>query len=448
VQVVGTNPAIIRSQANMTIAGSLVADGGNGTNHPNSNAGYNVPGTPGGPGGPGAYAGGSGNPSNASTYPWVSDNGQGPCGGGGGGWTGTQWTGNWPYWGGVNPSGFQNVPGSGGGGGNAYGGTSGQGSNLNLDGAGGSVNNAGDPSQSGFQISDGAGSGGGGGGGTDDPMPGDQILSFPPDDGGAGGGGGGGVINLTCAENCVISGTLSAEGGTGGLAPYYGWYPTSAGCGGGGGSGGCILVQALNLNVSNATMRVRGGQGGPGSYYGTLSGATSCEGGTGGAGYVRLESQTGTIVGKSSATIQPDPSANPAVYSDGNLQITTTQGQSLFFDTRVADPDYVAHSATGGFNLNVVLNSGTIKVYAQGADADSRGEPDPQTYWPNNTTNTNPTWVMLYDSTATSPSPNFTGNIDQIDRYRFIRFRAVFGNLLNVFPPGPYITDITFPFRD
>ncbi len=461
VQVVGSHPAIIRSRGNMTIAGAIVADGMNGTNHPNTFSGFDVPGTPGGQGGPGGFAGGSGNPSNTSNYPWVSGDGQGPSNsaGKGGTWTGLAWSTGWPWPYPTSVSGVydissfaggsataQDIPGPGGGAGGSYAGTAGQGANVtSLNGAAGGINNDADPTISGFQLSDGGGCGGGGGGGTDDPTPGDQILAFPADDGGAGGGGGGGVINLTCAENCNISGTVSANGGTGGQAPTNNVTPTLGGCGGGGGAGGCIYIQALNLNVSNATLSALGGQGGLGSYNGTTT--PVCRGGAGGPGYIRLESQTGTIVGKSSARINPDPNAFPNAYSESSLTITDTQGQSLFFDSRVEDPDYVNHAA-GGFNLNVVLNSGTIKVFVQGADADSRGEPDPQTYWPNDATNTNPTWVMIYDSTATSPSPKFTGNIDQIDRYRFIRFRAVFGNLLNVFPPGPYVTDITFTFRD
>jgi hypothetical protein len=156
---------------------------------------------------------------------------------------------------------------------------------------------------------------------------------------------------------------------------------------------------------------------------------------------------SGTIVGRTSANIIPSQTANSNCYSEDTLNINTTQGQSLFFDTQVEDPDYVDNNA-GGFNLNVVLNSGTVEVYIQGADADSNGQPDPQTYWPNDSTNNNPTWALIYDSQAQAPQPIYTGGINQIDRYRFIRFRVVFGNLLNVFPPGPFITDITFPFKD
>jgi hypothetical protein len=450
VTVVGSNAAIIRSRGDFTVAagGAIIADGMQGGSQVNSNAGFNQPGQPGGAGGPGGYNGGSGNPANVSNYPWTSDNGLGPSGGQGGQWTGQQWsTGQWPFWGtGVGTD----ICGSGGGGGNSSAGGNGTGSNVNADGNGGAVNTNGDPQQANFTLANSGGSGGGGGGGTDDPAPGDQQLNysgaFGGDDGGAGGGGGGGIINITCAQNCVINGTISALGGAGGNNVTSQWGYTSGGVGGGGGSGGCILVQALNLNVSNSTLRVSGGTGGIGGYNGGWWGNPQYEsyGGNGGDGYIRLESMSGTIVGETSVNFQPTATANPNCYSKGQLNINTTQGQSLFFDTRVEDPDYV-DNANSGFNLNEVLNSGTIMVYVQGAEADAQGNPDPQTFWPNDNTNLNPSWVVAYDSSLPNP---YTGGLNTIDRYRFMRFRVIFGNLLNVFPPGPFITDITFPFRD
>jgi hypothetical protein len=443
ITLVGTNPAILRAQGDFDMAtgSAIVADGTNGGNV----SGYNIPGGAGGAGGAGGFNGGSGNPSNVATYPFVSDAGLGSSGGQGGTWTGQIWsTGTWPWAGTPN----QDVCGTGGGGGGSTAGANGVGSNVNADGLGGSVNLNGDPSQSAtFQINQSGGSGGGGGGGTDDPVPGDQNLSYPGDDGGGGGGGGGGTVLITCAQNCVINGTISCQGGNGGQTVTLWNSYTGAGVGGGGGSGGCIYVQALNLNISNATFRVRGGNGGIGGYWPWWGGGQwVSQGGLGGDGYIRMESSSGTIIGQSSAIFQPSATQNANCYSQGTLNINTTQGQSLFYDTGVEDPDF-EDNQSGGLSLNLVLNSGDIFIYAQGADVDPLGQPDPQTYWPNDQTNTNPTWAEIYNSTLTSPN-DYTGNINQIDRYRFIRFRAVFGNLLNVFPPGPFLTDITFPFRD
>jgi hypothetical protein len=99
-----------------------------------------------------------------------------------------------------------------------------------------------------------------------------------------------------------------------------------------------------------------------------------------------------------------------------------------------------------------VMDPGTIIIYVQGAEVDELGDPDPDTYWPNNPTNTDPQWEKVYDSTATNPNPKYVAGVDQginaIDRYRFFRFRVEFGQLLDVFPPGPYVSDITFPYRD
>jgi hypothetical protein len=267
------------------------------------------------------------------------------------------------------------------------------------------------------------------------------------DDGGGGGGGGGGAVLITCAQNCKINGSISCRGGSGGATIATTRAYTGGGVGGGGGAGGCIYVQALALDITGARFDVRGGAGGRGGYIGGVTPPGPSRGGSGGDGYIRMESSTGTIMGLSNAFFYPDATQNPNCYSDGTLNIHTTQGQSLFFDSRIEDPDWVDHGA-GGLNLNVVLNSGEIYLYVQGADVDSLGQPDPQTYWPNDATNQNPSWALIYDSTIAAPLSNYTGGINVVDRYRFIRFRAVFGNLLDVFPPGPFITDITFPFRD
>ena len=93
----------------------------------------------------------------------------------------------------------------------------------------------------------------------------------------AGGGGGGGIIVLASGTSIVNSGTLSVQGGTGGL-------PTTPACGsgsspsaaGGGGGGGIINLLAPSITPGNASLG--GGVGGRGQ-----PGAAGCAGGGGGS---------------------------------------------------------------------------------------------------------------------------------------------------------------------
>ncbi len=441
----GTNPLIMRSQGDVIIDGTITVNANPGQSILTA---FNHPGGPGGAGGPGGYAGGSGDPVPGVT-PFRSAAGSGPTAGGGGLWSTAFWNSN-PFGMGANTC--KDFPGSGGGGGNATMGGPGTGSNIVApppEGTAGLVNTSGDPQVTGYQLSSGGGAGGGGGGGDDDGGAGgigDGIYQTNGDEGGGGGGGGGGVVNITSSGNISITGSISARGGAGGNTIM--WNPPPGGgasVGGGGGAGGTILVQGTTINIASANLDARGGAGATGLYNGGA--ATNPLGGTGGDGWIRLESSSGTVLGEGSAAINPLTTG----YSKGPLNIDTTQGQSLFFDTGVEDPDYIDNAA-GGFQVNLVLNSGRIYIHVQGAEVDSQGDPWPQTYWPNNAINTLPTWELAYDSTALAPAPKYvpgaTVGINKIDRYRFFRFKVVFGNLLNVFPPGPYVMDITFPFRD
>jgi hypothetical protein len=441
VKLEGKNPAIFRCQGDMNIAGVILADGGHGTKVTE----LGEFGQSGGKGGPGSHEGGAGFPVNTSAIPWRSYSAGGPCGGQGGEWSRQTWsTSAWP-WAGTDGT---DIPGSGGGGGNAQAGGGGAGSNLpGADGTGGTTNTAGDPSLAGFILSDAGGSGGGGGGGADHSaagIDGAGTLAHPPDDGGAGGGGGGGVVNLLCAETLSITGKISARGGFGGSNVGSATSHTSGGVGGGAGAGGCILLQGKSVDVTGGFFDARGGSGGTGGYLGGFWGLPQyvSQGGAGGSGWIRFESISGAIIGEYNS--YRNPSWAPA-YSKGVLNLQSTQGQSFFFDTGVEDPDYV-ENALSGFSVNGTVNGGTIQVFAQGADADANGQPDEQTCWPNNASNTNPGWALIYDST--SAGVPYTGAINQVDRYRFIRFKVVFGNIMNAFPPGPYVTDLTFPFRD
>jgi hypothetical protein len=124
--------------------------------------------------------------------------------------------------------------------------------------------------------------GSGGGGGSAD------YEGRPAFGGTSGGGGGGGALRLSTTADIVITGSLLANGGSGGDA-YIGT-PAGAGCdpqpgaAGGGGSGGLIYLSAPAITVApGATVSAVGGSGGAPSVFASGGG-----GGGGGAGRIRL----------------------------------------------------------------------------------------------------------------------------------------------------------------
>lgn len=115
----------------------------------------------------------------------------------------------------------------------------------------------------------GSGGGGGGGGG--------------PSGQSGGGGAGGGAVYIE-AGYIVVSGTISADGLSGGV----GFTPEeeAISAGGGGGSGGAILIKSAGLlNLSGAGLSGFGGDGGSVIHY---TGNPANPGGGGAAGRVRL----------------------------------------------------------------------------------------------------------------------------------------------------------------
>src|SRR5574337_738820 len=119
------------------------------------------------------------------------------------------------------------------------------------------------------------GSGGAGGGGTNTYT------------GGAGGGGGGSIV-IASSGTINVTGTITANGGTGsnGESVQSGccWYTYYRGGGGGGGTGGSIRLIA-NIIAGNGSLTATGGGGGEGwSLYG----------GGGANGRIRLEYSTTT----------------------------------------------------------------------------------------------------------------------------------------------------------
>ncbi len=250
VNVTGTQPLIIYSTGNVTINGSLTANGGNGGNGvtyvSGGNGGIGVAG--GANGGVGSFASGSG-PITA-----FAGSGAGGVGNQGAGWSG----------GGGAGYALMGSPsdGVGGFGGPIYGDA-----NITL-------------------LESGSGGGGGSGG---------------YDCGAGGGGAGGGVIVIQSTASIIIgaTGSISANGGNGGS-------DGTGNCGGGGGgSGGAIYLAAPSV-TNDGVINSLGGLGGasmvPGSpYYGT--------GGNGSVGRIRVD-HNGSILG-SGTTVPSIGAENP-----------------------------------------------------------------------------------------------------------------------------------------
>ena len=141
---------------------------------------------------------------------------------------------------------------------------------------------------------------------------------------GASGGGGGGAIVIASSTKIVVTGTISANGGTGGDNSFAG---TSA-CGGNG-SGGAIRLVAPQITGSGGTVSASGG-----CCAGSPFGFTFC-GIPGGSGRIRIEASD--FAGLILATQNPTPSfvtapgpvttaSNPALINLPTLTITSVGG--------------------------------------------------------------------------------------------------------------------------
>lgn len=279
VTVTGNQPLVIYATGNVTINGTLSANGGNG--------GDGITYTSGGIAGLGVAGGADGAAGNysGSTGPLPGAAGLGPGAGGAGG--------NWS-----------------GGGGAGYS-VTGQDASP-TDGLGG-------PSYNDTLITMVTGGSGGGGG------------SGGYGCGSGGGGGGGGYISITtCTTMTIASGALiSANGGNGGS-------DGTGNCGGGGaGSGGSIVLQANSI-VNDGMVTALGGNGGASMvagppYYGT--------GGSGATGRIRFDYTT--ISGSGSATpsaangtLKTTPSqtapASCATSCDGSADANASGGSQSY----------------------------------------------------------------------------------------------------------------------
>ncbi|MSP92258.1 MAG: hypothetical protein EXR79_10725 [Myxococcales bacterium] len=248
ITVTGGSALQVKASEKVDIAGTLVLDGGAGSNvNNNSNGclgGQSSPGAagPGGAaGGFGVYAdpnsssaGGGQGPGQPGTY-----NFSGGCGGGGGG---------------------------AGHNGNGANGNGGKGGGANYD----SVNAS--------SLVGGSGGGAGGYGSAYNAT-------------GGGGGGGGGALRIDTPE-LVVSGTITANGGNGGAQEL-----NCDGGGGGGGSGGAIWLRGSIVTLAGATITALAGQAGPVCALDCCGGA----GGSGATGRIRIDS-TGKVAGTTNPT--------------------------------------------------------------------------------------------------------------------------------------------------
>lgn len=194
-------PVTMLASGNVTVAGTISLNGGNGGN---ATIGTNiVPNS--GIGGPGGFDGGDGADGLAST---TGGSGLGPGGGAGG---------------------ATNNSGSGGG----------------FAGLGNAGSGAGGPAYGTPTLVPLIGGSGGGGGGA--------SFGFT----GAGGGGGGGALLIASSGTITYTGALLAKGGNGGVH--------NTGGPGGGGSGGAIRLVATTITGSGGSINVSGGSStGPG----------------------------------------------------------------------------------------------------------------------------------------------------------------------------------------
>lgn len=265
---VGGEALIIRVRDDVTISGTLAADGTAPENSTGTATGANAVGASGGLGGAGGSSGGRCN-AFTSCGDGITDN----SGSGTGAGTGGR---------GADDATTFSAAGGGGGSGASFGtaggnGSVGVGDGGTTPGSGGTAPATYGASST-WDISFVGGSGGGAGGFGE--------ISGTPDTPGGAGGGGGGAIRIVAGGSVIISGTIRANGAGGSLGVNTG-DNNDGGCGGGG-SGGAIWIQTLGELSVSGTLRATGGPGG----NCTESGG---DGGAGGNGRIRLDDSNGSI---------------------------------------------------------------------------------------------------------------------------------------------------------
>ncbi|MEQ8822024.1 MAG: hypothetical protein RLY93_17450 [Sumerlaeia bacterium] len=182
------------------------------------------------------------------------------------------------------------------------------------------------------------GSGGGGGG-----FQTNTIVK------GSGGGAGGGALLIASSGDIAVSGSISADGGE------SGGRTTTADCYfGGGGSGGFIRLVANDITVSGS-LSARGGSG-------VRQDSTSRSGGDGSLGRIRLDAFTFDLSGSS----VPNASTGPPVLLDlpsaaPRLTIATIGGNAVPSDPSgtTSNPDVTIMSSDP---VAVVVNAANIPI--------------------------------------------------------------------------------------
>lgn len=283
-------PVVILASGNVTIAGSVILNGGNATNAGASGDGNvgddGVPGV----GGPGGYTGGRGGLSGKAK----GGMGLGPGGGGGGSLvTRSYWTNGGDVAGGAG-AGFANA-----------------GTNSNPDptnAAYGNTAGVGGPAYgSNVLLPLIGGSGGGGGAGG-------QNFA------GSGGGGGGGAILIASSGTVSVLGAITANGGASGNSAGDGM-----GAIGGAGSGGAIRIVATAISGNGSISAKSGGVGGTANYSGSPQ-YRAGEGEAASVGRIRLEAETFTRTATSTPSHSFGSPGSAFVAGLPTLRITSVAG--------------------------------------------------------------------------------------------------------------------------
>ena len=246
----------------------------------------------------------------------------------------------------------------------------------------------------------GSGGGGGGGGGG----------GFAAGTVGGAGGNGGGTVNLDASGNLIVSGTITANGTAGaaggnggvrsgnaanwncencsnsngggandcrnasdcGACTYYTWgWPGGAGGGAGGGSGGGIKLEATGAMTVNGTLQANGGNGGAAGHGNTTDGTCNnyaAGGAAGGGGVIKYvyDPCAGNIF---NPTQIQAIAGTPGAGTDGNVSTNTGGAGVVFNETaNIYVPGFTPFTALTAYPNQVLCGLGltpnNINTYA------------------------------------------------------------------------------------
>jgi hypothetical protein len=233
-----------------------------------------------------------------------------------------------------------------------------------------------------------AGSGGGGGG---DRF---ELVGPTADDQGGGGGGGGGGIRMSAVGDINIAGTavITCSGANGQIGG------STFGGAGAGGSGGELWFQSFSNIVIATTAQLRVDAGN------LASACSDHQSGRGSPGLYQFEDPDGIINTNFTPAGGGTNGANISVVPFPFTSQITGIAERVFFDTGYGDPDYDPTTVITTTTLGANPAPGSaIFVEFQGAfESLTGGTPDLGTLSP---------WVS-------------GANIDQLDGFRFIRWRV------------------------